>query len=182
MLFWILLLTFCIFLLLLVQRLATEKHKRLLPWHSRTRDRWPPSDSSRTDNALYPSSERFEEFGARRDEFLQTLREAVADCDRVICRACNHQGPIDWRVEITGCGVLNHPQGTLEEGIDFAANMINQGMNVAYGAAIQGSDAEVWVAGWEPTDEPPPWPSCFSPQVASRFLAAAIGVERRDTM
>ncbi|MDN5501313.1 MAG: hypothetical protein L0G80_15470 [Shewanella sp.] len=58
----------------------------------------------------------------------------------------------------------NKKEGSLEEAIQFANNMINSGMCFSYMGCLSGSgELEVWLTTFESPIEKPTWPSNKEP-------------------
>lgn len=65
-------------------------------------------------------------------------------------------------------GHTPHPwrsEGALDYGVAYVRHMINQGLNVAFGAVVKERRALVCLKAWEWTDGEPEWPPGFQPSI-----------------
>jgi len=110
-----------------------------------------------------PSAAWREAFARRREAFVESLQEAVAGCSEVCCRPCSWDYFFGWRLEE---GHTPHPwegEGALDYGVAYLRHMINQGLDVGFGAIVKNGRALVCLKAWE--EEEPEWPDGFDPQI-----------------
>ncbi len=104
-------------------------------------------------------------FSEIREEFLNSLRAASESYKKVKYFACDENGaPTKW-VWDDETFTHNKEEGSLEDAIQFASHMINDGMCFSYmGCSSGSSDLEVWLTTFEYPIEKPAWPSGKEPK------------------
>lgn len=103
-------------------------------------------------------------FSEIRETFLDSLTAASDGYKNVRYLACDEDGaPINW-VWDDETFSHNKEEGSLEEAIKFANNMIDSGMCFSYMGCLAGSgELEVWLTTFESPIEKPTWPSNKAP-------------------
>lgn len=104
-------------------------------------------------------------FSEIRETFLDSLRAASEGYGNVRYFACDENGaPIKW-VWDDETFTHNKEVGSLEDAIQFANHMINDGMCFSYMGYLSGSyELEVWLTTFEYPIEKPIWPSNKEPK------------------
>ncbi len=99
-------------------------------------------------------------FSEIREDFLDSLKCASEGYEKVKYLSCDEDGvPSQW-VWDGETFSHNKEKGTLEDAIEFATHMINDGMCFAFmGCLSEGNDLEIWLTTFEDPIEKPTWPS-----------------------